>query len=256
MDVRTGASVVRAEGAVLHLDEGTTLDADALLVAAGRRSTTHGLYLARAGVTLTDSGNVAVDKHLRTTNPRIWAAGDVTEHPRFTHLAGLHGSTAAVNAVLGLRRAAETTVVPRVTYTQPEVAAFGPAVADAEHLGLTARTLAHDEVDRAIAEDDVTGHATLLLDRRGRIVGASLVGPRAGETLAELTLAARAGLSVRALAASVHAYPTWGDGVWNAALGELRTDLERPVVRRGISLLRTLRRLVLSNRRRILPRRR
>ncbi len=248
VDVRTGVGVDRAEATTLRLRDGSLLRGDAVLVAAGREPVLDGLGLGLAGVRTTARDGVGVDARLRTSNPRIWAAGDVTDHPRFTHVAGLHGSTVALNAVLGLHRRAETTVIPRVTYTRPEVAAFGPAVADAQRLGLTVRTLGHDEVDRAVTEDDTTGHTTLLLDRRGKVAGASLVGPRAGETLAELTLAAREKLSFRSLAGTVHAYPTWGDGVWNAALAGLRADLERPVVRRGVRGLLAVRRTVLGRR--------
>ncbi|WP_219418706.1 hypothetical protein [Pseudonocardia nigra] len=101
----------------------------------------------------------------------------------------------------------------RVTYTSPEVAAVGRPAGSA---GTTVRTLHHDEVDRAIVEGRTAGFTRLVLDRRGRVVGATVVGPRAGETLAELTSAVRRGLRARDLAGVMHPYPTWGDGPWNA----------------------------------------
>ncbi len=240
VSVLVGSPVTAVEGPAVVLADGRRIGADRVLVAVGRRPDTAGLGLDAAGVATGEGGFVAVDAHLRTTNPRIWAAGDVTGHPQFTHVAGVHGSTAASNAVLGLRRAAQVTAIPRVTFTSPEVAAVGlPAGSP----GTTARTRHHDEVDRAVAEGRTAGFTRLVLDRRGRVVGATVVGPRAGETLAELTLAVRRGLRARDLAGVMHPYPTWGDGLWNAAVAEVREQLAGPVVRRVTGALVAVRRL-------------
>jgi pyruvate/2-oxoglutarate dehydrogenase complex dihydrolipoamide dehydrogenase (E3) component len=129
VDVRTGVSAVRAAGGRddgrLLIDDGSEVAFDRLLVAVGRRPRTPDLALALAGVELGDHVHIIVDDALRTTNPRIWAAGDVTGHPQHTHVAGVHGSLAASNAVLGLRRKVDLSAIPRVTFTQPEVAAVG-----------------------------------------------------------------------------------------------------------------------------------
>ena len=134
IDVRTGVAVTAVssgpDGHRVELADGSSVLADHVLVAIGRRPRTAHLGLEAAGVELTDSGHVRVDAKLRTTSPRIWAAGDLTGHPPFTHTAGIHGSLAASNAVLGLRRTVQPDLVPRVTYTQPEVAAFGPDLDD------------------------------------------------------------------------------------------------------------------------------
>ncbi len=237
--VLTGTPVTAVEGPDVVLADGRRVTADRVLVAVGRRPDTRGLGLDAAGVETGDRGFVTVDARLRTTNPRIWAAGDVTGHPQFTHVAGVHGAIAASNAVLGIRRAAEVTALPRVTYTSPEVAAVGrPAGSE----GTTARTLAHDEVDRAIAEGRTVGFTRLVLDTRGRVVGATVVGPRAGETLAELTLAVRRRLRARDLAGVMHPYPTWGDGPWKAALAEVREQLAAPAARRATRALAAVRR--------------
>ena len=97
-------------------------------------------------------------------------------------------------------------------------------------------------IDRAIAEDRTAGFTRLVLDRRGRVVGATVVGARAGEALAELTLAVRRGLRARDLAGVVHPYPTWGDGPWNAAVAEVRAQLSGPVAGRAVRALAALRR--------------
>ncbi len=207
----------------------------------GRTPRTRDLGLASVGVELGEDGHVRVDDHLRTSNPRIWAAGDLTGHPPFTHTAGVHGSLAASNAVLGLRRSVAPGLVPRVTYTRPEVAAFGVA-ADTTDPGHTVRWIEHDEVDRAITEDRTGGYSALVLDRRGRVVGASIVGPHAGELLTEAVLAGTAGLKARTIAGSMHAYPGWGDGVWKAALAQVRADLDGPVAARATRALSAARR--------------
>lgn len=248
--VLTGTPVAAVEGAGsgrigVVLGDGRRIIADRVLVAVGRRPDTRGLGLDAAGVATGDRGFVTVDAHLRTGNPRIWAAGDVTGHPQFTHVAGVHGSTAAANAVLGIRRAAQVTAIPRVTFTSPEVASVGVTAGSD---GTTTRTRHHDEVDRAIAEGRTAGFTRLVLDRRGRVVGATVVGPRAGETLAELTLAVRRGLRARDLAGVMHPYPTWGDGPWNAAVAEVREQLAGPVAQRATRALAATRRRWLDRR--------
>ena len=238
-DVLTGEPVTALEGSEVVLEGGRRVFADAVLVAVGRRPDTSGLDLEAAGVQTDDRGFVVVDKHLRTTNPQVWAAGDVSGHPQFTHVAGVHGSTAATNAVLGLRRSAEVTAVPRVTYTSPEIASVGVR---SDEPGVTTRALGHDEVDRAVVEDRTVGFTRLVLDGSGTIVGATVVGPRAGETLAELTLAVRKGFKPSDIASTMHPYPTWGDGPWNASIADVRARLQAPVARRAVAALVVLRR--------------
>ncbi|QZY30127.1 dihydrolipoyl dehydrogenase family protein [Nocardioides coralli] len=231
--VLTGSKVeeVKAERAGaghLLLEGGDSVSFDRLLVATGRTPRTDDLGLAVAGVRADERGHVEVDDHLRTSHPRIWAAGDVTGHPQFTHLAGVHGSLAASNAVLGLRRSIDLATNPRVTYTQPEVAAVGVATERAERADdLSVVTWEHAEVDRAVAEGETGGFTRMVLDRRGRILGATVVGPRAGETVGELTLAVRHGMRTRDLAGTTHPYPTWNDGLWRAAVADVRSRLRQ-----------------------------
>lgn len=245
--VLTGQGVARVEAGGpgssgrLTLEDGTKVPFGRLLVAVGRTPRTRELGLQSAGVEVDQRGFVAVNERLRTTNPRIWAAGDLTGHPQFTHTAGVHGSLAASNAVLGLRRSVDTAVVPRVTFTHPEVAAVGvPTFPLPEGLHLVELTNRH--VDRAVTEGDTAGFTRLALDRGGRILGATVVGPRAGESLGELTLAVKQGLRARDLAATIHPYPTYNDGPWNAAIGDLRTALATGRMARGIAFLAAVRR--------------
>lgn len=214
--------------------KGNRFDADVLLVAAGRTPRTDGLGLDTAGVALDDAGQILVDPAMRTSNKRIWAAGDVTQNPKFTHLAGVHASTAASNAILGLHRSVSS-VIPRVTFTSPEVAAVG--ITDASGPGLSLSTVHLDDTDRAITEAQTAGFAQLVIGKRGRILGGTIVGPRAGESLAELTLAVEQGMSTRALAGVTHPYPTYNDAVWNAAISHARGGLDSPVATAAVRLL-------------------
>ncbi|WP_434995466.1 dihydrolipoyl dehydrogenase family protein [Arthrobacter sp. Ld5] len=218
----------------VRVGDGRTFPADTILVAAGRKPRTDGLGLDSVGVDLDEKGYVRVDHAMRTSNPMVWAAGDVTPNPDFTHLAGVYASTAASNAVLGVRRSVST-VIPRVTYTSPEVAAVG--ITSAQGASQRVSTIEHAHTDRAITEDQIDGFTRLVLDKRGRILGGTIVGPRAGETLGELTLAVHQKLTTRDVAGVTHPYPTYNDGLWNAAIADARTALENRGVRTAMSVL-------------------
>ncbi|WP_245821284.1 dihydrolipoyl dehydrogenase family protein [Geodermatophilus pulveris] len=225
--VCTGSGVTAVRDGALRLADGSAVPFDRLLVAVGRRPRTADLGCAAAGVELRGDGTVVVDGALRTTNPRIWAAGDLTGHPQFTHTAGVHGSLAATNALLGLSRQVDP-VVPRVTYTSPEVASVGLP----PERGVTVRRVGHGHVDRAVTDGATDGFTTLVLDRRRRVVGATAVGPRAGEVLGELTLAVRERLTTTDLAGTTHAYPTYSGAAWDAAVDDVRARLAGPVLGR------------------------
>ncbi len=248
VDVRVGTTVERVEGAAdgrsgtLHLSDGTAVAFDRLLVALGRRPRIDGLGLETTGVRLDDRGYVAVDSSLRTSDRRIWSAGDVSGLPQFTHIAGVNGSLAATNAALGLRRRVDADAVPRVTFTHPEVAAVGLAPAEAAAAGCAVREVHHGHTDRAIAEDETAGFTRLVVDPKGRVRGAVIVGPRAGESIGEAALAVRQGISTSAIASTTHPYPTYSDALWNAAIADVRVRLERGAVASAIRVLARWRR--------------
>lgn len=237
--VRATSESAAAAG-VLVLDDGTEIDFDRILAAVGRAPQTHGLGLETLTVEIDEDGTPLVDGSLRTTNPRVWAAGDVTGHPRFSHVAGLHGGLAASNALLGLRRRVDD-IFPRVTFTKPELAAVGVST---HGLGPGHRLLEwpHTQVDRAVADADTDGTTRLVVDHRGRIIGATVVGPRAGETLGELVLAVTQKTSALQLASIPHAYPTYNDGPWNAVIGDLRRRIAGRRAQRAIGVAVGLRR--------------
>ncbi|MEV7799317.1 FAD-dependent oxidoreductase [Microbacterium foliorum] len=247
VDVRLGTTVsafdspgsddTPSSSGAARLSDGTQVAFDRALAALGRRVDTADLGLSAAGVTLDRRGAVDVDTSLRTSNPHIRAAGDVTPLPRFTHTAGMYGSVAATNAVLGLSRKIDADVVPRITFTSPEVAAVGISPADASARGMRVVVQHHSHLDRAIADGHTDGFTSIVVDRRGRVTGAVIVGPRAGESLAEYTVAVKTRMAVRTLATTMHAYPSYSDAGWNAVVKEAQRGLRGGAVAFAIRLL-------------------
>ncbi len=130
-------------------------------------------------------------------------------------------------------------------FTRPEVAAVGAGAGGISgKRGVTTRTIRHSDVDRAIIDRRTDGFTRLFLDRSGRIVGGVIVGPRAGESLAEVVLAIRHRMRAGDIGAAMHAHPTYGGGVWKAAIAEGRARLQQPMTRRGIALIARARRLL------------
>lgn len=219
----------------------SSIDFDRILISIGRSPRTSGLNLEKAGVVLNDRKFVVTSPSLRTTNPNIWAAGDMTGHPQFTHVAGVHGSTAATNAILGISRKAEL-LIPRVTFTDPEIAAVGEGTNNAAK-SLKVLQRSNADVDRAITESQQSGITKIVIDSKGRMVGGLTIGPRAGEVLAEITLAIRMGLKTRDIASTIHPYPTYGDGFWNLAVADVRDQLSSPRLKFALNSLRRLSKL-------------
>ncbi len=247
--VRSGTAIARIQstrtgrGGIASLSGGREIPFDALLIATGRRPRTAGLGLSAAGVATDERGYVVVDRHLQTGNPWIRAAGDVTPRSHHTHTAGVHGSLAASNAILGLSRSVDDREPARVTFTSPELAAIGaPTDAGRTDDGTTVLVHHHEHNDRAITAGQISGFTKLVIDRSHRIVGATVVGPRAGETLGEISLAIHQGLRTRDLASVTHAYPTYNDAVWNAALADVRQTLRSGAVGKATNLLSHVRR--------------
>jgi pyruvate/2-oxoglutarate dehydrogenase complex dihydrolipoamide dehydrogenase (E3) component len=217
-------------GSSVGTDTGTELVASHVLVATGARPRTAGLAPDAVGVVLDGNGAVRVDRSLRTSNAAIYAAGDVTALARQAHAAQAMGRLAASNALAsGLRRTAPWSGrgVPRVVFTDPEVASVGLSEAQAAQLrGARVHELPMAELDRALLAGRTEGFAKVItapapLARRlqqpgEQVLGAVLVGPSAGETIAEFAVAVQTGLPVARLAGSTHPYPTWSGGVLDA----------------------------------------
>lgn len=192
---------------------------DELLVAVGRAPNVEGLGLEAAGIEYGRQG-VVVDDRLRTSNRRVYAAGDVSSRFQFTHMADAEARIVLQNALFLGRKKASALVVPWCTYTSPEVAHVGMSAADAEEKGVDVDTVTVplSSVDRAILDGETEGFLRVVLARGSdRILGATLVSEHAGESIAELTLAIGAGLGLGRLAEVIHPYPTQAEAIKKAA---------------------------------------
>jgi pyruvate/2-oxoglutarate dehydrogenase complex dihydrolipoamide dehydrogenase (E3) component len=189
-----------------------------LLIAAGRRANVDDLGLEAAGVEYSAKG-VVVDDRLRTTNRRVYAVGDVAGGLQFTHVAGYHAGIVIRNALFRLPAKADTRAVPWVTYTEPELAQVGLTELGAKERGLEVEVLTwpFSDNDRAQAERATDGFVKVLVGRRGRIVGATIVGEHAGELIQPWVLALHEGLRIGSMAQFVAPYPTFGEASKRAA---------------------------------------
>ena len=248
--IRLGRAPVAAEGGAgsvrLAFESEPPIEGDALLVATGRRPRVEGLGLDVAGVRVARTG-VVVDDRLATSAPSVYAAGDVTGKYPFTHMAAYQGRIAGENAAGG-RQQTDYRVVPWVYFTDPEVAHLGLTEDEARrsHRGVEVATLPYTAVDRAVIEGDVDGMVKLVTSGRpvvgrlggGRLLGAHLVGPGAGELIHEVAVAMRSDSFAGRLAQTIHAYPSMSLAVQQAAAqlfpryraiaGDPRTDLVVP----------------------------
>ncbi|MBT2597974.1 mercury(II) reductase [Arthrobacter sp. ISL-72] len=201
---------------------GTTIRirAKRILIATGRRPVTDELELDTVGVTVGTRGEVIVDEHLRTSHPRIWAAGDVTGHPQFVYVAATQGTTAVSNAFGEEFCAMDYTVLPRVTFISPSVASVGltPAIAAAAGQPFETRELPLAFVPRALINRKTSGVLKLISDpATGRLLGAHMVGEEAGEVITSATYALASGLTVQQLATTWAPFLTMAEALRIAA---------------------------------------
>ena len=219
IEIREGVAVSRVEKApggvaVVFEAEGveSRIEGSDVLVAAGRRANVAGLELEAAGIAY-DAVGIKVDARLRTTNRRAFAIGDVAGGYQFTHMAGHHAGIVIRNALFRLPSKVETRAVPRVTYTAPELAQVGETEQQAVERGRDIRVLRWPfaEVDRARAEADIEGLVKVIATPRGRVLGAGMIGPRAGELIQTWVLAIKERLRLGAVAQMIAPYPTFGE---------------------------------------------
>ncbi len=214
--LQEGKQVVRLsrfEGGVeVTLADGTVVRGSHLLMAVGRQVSLDGLGLEAAGIDYTKKG-VTVDASLRSSNRRVYAVGDAAGGLQFTHVAGYHAGIVVRQAVLGLPAKATMRAMPRATYTDPELAQVGMTEAEAREAHGGALTVVRAEFhhnDRAITEGKGKGLIKVMVVK-GRPIGASIVGPQAGELIALWALAISAKLKMSAIAGMVAPYPTLGE---------------------------------------------
>lgn len=216
---------VRREGArkrVEMLQAGTvsTTMVDEILTGIGRRPAMQGLGLERAGVAYDPDAGIQVDDFLCTSNPRIYAAGDVCLKHRFTNTAKASARIAVGNALFLGRQRISALTVPWCTYTDPQVAHVGLYVRQARERDIPVRTFTvpMHEVDRAVTDSEEEGFVKIHVREGGdHILGATIVGRHAGEMINTVSLAMVAGIGLSRLAGVIHAYPTQGDAIRQAA---------------------------------------
>ena len=218
---RSNREASRSSSAVvLHLKSGAVVSADRLLVATGRRPNAEAWRAT--GLAQTERGWLKVDPATLEAQPGVFGAGDITGLGGFTHLAYYHGQVIA-RRLRGIDARADHTAVPRVTFTDPEVASVGlsEAAARAKGIDVIVATADPAETARGYIHDFHRGALKLVADReRGVLIGATLVTPRAGEIVGELVLAIKLGTPLKTLADVIHPFPAF-----NRVLGESLDEL-------------------------------
>jgi pyruvate/2-oxoglutarate dehydrogenase complex dihydrolipoamide dehydrogenase (E3) component len=214
--IKGRAKAARKEGDSIVLSTSDNeATGDLLLVAAGRKPNVEGLDLEKAGVKYSNKG-ITVDDELRTSASHIYAAGDVLGGYEFSHFAGWQAFQAVRNALLPGNSSGHTDVVPWVTFTDPEVAHVGLGEEQARSRfgnDLKVRRWPIEKIDRAVCEDDRNGFIKVMAKSDGSIVGATIVGERAGEAITEIVVAMKHGLKVGDIAGTIHPYPTYSTGI-------------------------------------------
>lgn len=225
IEVRLGARAERLTGSGVVLRTGAgeeEVPADAVLVAVGRKPQLDKLGVENVGARI-ERGYVATDRAFAAA-PGVYAIGDVRGGWLLAHKAS-HEGLALAELLAGDRVAGGEAVVPQAIFTQPEVALVGVPLDEAAAQGLPGGRFPLAALGRAWAEGETEGQFQVAADRDGRVIGAEIVGPHASDLIAEATLAIQAGLTVRELAETVHAHPTFPEGLWEAALALLGRPL-------------------------------
>ncbi|HKY63347.1 MAG TPA: dihydrolipoyl dehydrogenase [bacterium] len=199
----------------------STLNAEVVLVAVGRRPNTSGLGLDKAGIKLDERGRIAVNSHFQTSLAGVYAVGDVIAGPMLAHKAMEEG-VAVVESLAGQAGHVNYDAIPSVVYTWPEVASVGLTEEQVKEKGIEYRAFKYPftAVPKAIAMGEKEGFVKLIADKKtDRLLGAHILGPRASDMIAELVLAIEFKASAEDIARTCHAHPTLSEGVKEAALG-------------------------------------
>jgi pyruvate/2-oxoglutarate dehydrogenase complex dihydrolipoamide dehydrogenase (E3) component len=214
---------VSGTGKTLHLEtdgKADSIEVDEILIGAGRAPNVEGLNLEAAGVKYDAKTGVAVDDMLRTTNPDIYAAGDVCLSYKFTHMADASARIVIQNALFWGRKRLSALTVPWCTFTDPEIAHVGLYEKDAVERNIAVETflVRFNEVDRALADGEEEGLMKIHVKKgTDKILGATVVARHAGEMISEITLAMVGNLGLKAIANVIHPYPTQAEAFKHAA---------------------------------------
>ncbi len=210
----------RGRDKILHLDTGEKITVDEILVAVGRAPTVEGLDLEKTGVTYDPKTGIAADDFLQTSNPHIFAVGDVGSRFKFTHISKEHAKIAVHNALQEGGSKKSALVIPWCTYTTPEIAHVGLQEKEAQEQGTPVQTLMVEmkDTDRAILDGETTGFVKLHV-RAGsdQILGATVMANHAGDMISEVAVAIASQKGITALAQSIHPFPTQAEAIRNNA---------------------------------------
>ena len=209
-------------------DYRNTIAVDAILTSIGHAPNVQGLNLEAAGVDYDASDGIRVDDFLCTSNPHIYAAGDVCLEHKYTHTATASARIVIQNALFRGRERLSTLVIPWCIFTDPEIAHVGLYVREANRQGIPVKTftIPMHEIDRAVTDSEEGGFVKIhVRERTDRILGATIVARHAGDMINEITLAMVAGIGLRTLARVIHAYPTQAEAIRSAADAYSRTRL-------------------------------
>jgi pyruvate/2-oxoglutarate dehydrogenase complex dihydrolipoamide dehydrogenase (E3) component len=246
--LRTGVEVTNVRRALARVQVAfatsagaETIEGSHLLVASGRRPNLEGLDLDIAGIRHAAHG-IVVDEHLRTTNKRVFAVGDVTGAPPFAHVGTYHAGLVVRQVLLRLPVKVNHLAVPRVLHTDPELAQVGltEEEARARHVAIRVLRWPYRENERAQAARTTNGHIKVVTDRKGDILGVTIVGAQAGEIITTWTLAISEKLNIRAFGGLVVPYPSYAEVGKRAAITYFTPGLTSSRVRRIIGWLRRL----------------
>jgi len=203
-----------------HDDKKESIEVDQILVGTGRSPNVFGLCIRSAGIEYDEKQGIKVDDMLRTTNPMIYAAGDVCMKHKFTHAADAAARIVIQNALFGGHKKLSALTIPWYTYTDPEIAHVGISEADARKQGIKIDTykVALDNVDKALCDGEIDGFAKIHTGKgSGRILGATIVAGHAGDMISEISVAMAGGTSLGTLANVIHPYPTQSEVIKKAA---------------------------------------
>ncbi|MCV6576231.1 MAG: FAD-dependent oxidoreductase [Cohaesibacter sp.] len=251
VELREGAKILRIEKGDEAFDhsariilegeggEEETLDASHLLVAAGRAPNVNGLDLEKAGIDY-DKRGIKVKDTLKTTNRRVFAIGDVTGGLQFTHVAGYHAGLVIRSILFRMTARENRNIIPWVTYTAPEMAHVGlnEDQAKKKHRDIRILRWPYGENDRAQAERKTAGLIKIVTDKRGNILGASIVGENAGEMINMWSLIISQKMNVKAITGYISPYPTLSEIGRRAAISYYGDLPKKPMIRRTISFFK------------------
>jgi pyruvate/2-oxoglutarate dehydrogenase complex dihydrolipoamide dehydrogenase (E3) component len=248
LDIREGTSVERVSGGTRLIDvhlSGTgdpgLVQGTHVLIAAGRKPNISGLNLEAAAIRYDERG-IKVNAGLKTSNGRVFAIGDVIGGPQFTHVANYHAGIVIRRALFRIPARVDDSIVPWVTFTDPEMAHVGltEEAASRRHGRVRVYRWPYQENDRAHAERVTAGLVKIVTDRRGKIRGASIVGEQAGELIQMWSLAISQGLDIKAMTQWISPYPTLSEINKRAAFGYYAAAAASPLVRKAVSWLARL----------------